>query len=92
MAAERRSNFALSGPLSPTQTGTRYNRFNFRDYMKTHVKKMTEAEGRKNIHMLKGTDKPEKEQDNATRAQEDEEETALEKHYLRWIKEDSHDL
>ena len=56
MAAERRSTFAQSGPLSPTQTGApRYNRFNFRDYMKNHVKKLTEAELKKPIQMISST-------------------------------------
>ena len=74
MAAERRSTFAHSGPLSPTQTGApRYNRFNFRDYMKQHVRKLTDAETRKTIQMVAGTstDRTEKEPDTATTAQED---------------------
>ena len=74
MAAERRSTFAHSGPLSPTQTGApRYNRFNFRDYMKQHVRKLTEVEARKTIQVVTGTstDKAEKEPDTATTAQAD---------------------
>ena len=72
MAAERRSTFAQSGPLSPTQTGApRYNRFNFRDYMKQHVRKLTEAEAKKTIQTVTNTDKPEKEPNAPTTAQED---------------------
>ena len=81
MAAERRSNFAHSGPISPTQTGApKYNRFNFRDYMKSHVKKMTEAEVKKPIQMMTGTGtgtaKPDK--DTGTSSKEPDTTTAQE--------------